>query len=213
MGVLSQVWLEWLELPVRDKTYRDVLDALSKAIVEAGNRVDAALSRGDEGLAEAVVDEECNFIESLLGAAFIVCQTQIAAVTSRALGLREYALDSQARFTAFELSKKSVRNLGEAFSASEHISKVEMLWELANYFKHREEWKGYEWSALGKQSERTVEVIKTAGLTAGCTGNLRRGAAALGNETYSALWVFADAIDGWSEIVLEKCTTELSDKV
>ena len=205
----SKISLKLVELAASDQAYRRVLDALAVAIQEAGNRVDNVAGSGDEQWEDAVVDEECDLIENLLGAALVVCQAQITAVASRALRFRKVAIAENGSFSAFGGKKDDVRALGQAISAKVPVPRVEMLWALANYFKHREEWQKLDWSKLDAQSKRTADLIGQVGLESGSTGNLRRGAEALGNSEYGRVDRFADAIDSWASDVVAACARVL----
>lgn len=75
-------------------------------------------AEGHEDWVDAVVDEECDFIEDILGAAFVVCQTRVTSITSLALQLRETTATKGAPFMALGGRKEDVRALGEAASLS-----------------------------------------------------------------------------------------------
>jgi hypothetical protein len=93
-----------------------------------------------------------------------------------------------------------VRALGDRFDSS--YSKIEVLWELANYFKHRDEWDLDTWDGPPtKQIAHTVDVIRAAGLQPSSSGNMRTGAEALGNPDYADLAVFEDVIERWARDV------------
>ena len=203
------VSLESLKHAAVDGTYRAVLAALVACIRAACARVEEAASCGDPQWEDAWVDEECDLVENLLGIAYVVCQTWILSVTNRALQLRGIAIGSGRSFSAFGSRKEDVRALCKPISQESSVTKVDLLWALANYYKHREEWNTVNWSRLKGSAKLTVCVLRAAGLTEGCTGNLRRGAEALGNNDYVSLHVFENIVDGWAHHVLEKCRAEL----
>ena len=201
--MVTNALLTLLDLALRDTTFENVLRHLGEGVNAASRRANSA--EGDEDWVDAVVDEECDFIEDILGAAFVVCQTRITAITSLALQLRQRAVDKGTSFAAFGGKKENVRALGEAASllsvAGQSVSKVEVLWALANYFKHRDEWRKMDWTELDKGQQPTVRVIVAAGLAAGSSGNLRRGARALGNTSFEETEVFARIVNEWGEKV------------
>jgi hypothetical protein len=158
-----------LDLAVAANTYEDVLNTLSTGIREAVGRIEGAI---DE---EGAVDYETEIIENMLGAAHVVCQAQINAVTKAARIIPDLA-------TTFP-NDRDVHALGSCFH--NNYSKVEVIWALANYFKHRDEWRPDTWVNPTGQSKWTVPVIKAVGLISGSTGNLRKGAEALGNHSYT----------------------------
>jgi hypothetical protein len=99
-----------------------------------------------------------------------------------------------------------VRNRGPRFN--ETLSKVEVLWQLGNYFKHRDEWdrawnkKRNVWEWFNVRDVWTNDTISAAGLSPGNESeNLRRGAEALGNTQYTDVAVFQKIICSWSDDV------------
>ena len=79
-----QLLLSLLRSTINDDTYARVLRTIGSGIKEAEVRVNMAHEENPKNL-DMIVDDECDFVENLLGAAFVVCQTQINTVTSRAL--------------------------------------------------------------------------------------------------------------------------------
>ncbi len=61
----------------------------------------------------------------MLGVSYVVCQAQITAVVQAALNVPDHGLNA-----------RGVRALGPRFN--DDYSRVEVLWALANYFKHRD---------------------------------------------------------------------------
>ena len=179
------IHLRILDYAVTADTYETVLNALGGGIRKSVGRIDS--DPDDDG----VVDYETDIIENMLGAAFVVCQAQVNAVLEAALKVPQ-----QTR------KKHEIRKLGPSFDTS--YSKVEILWALANYFKHRDEW-GTKWSNAGSREKLTVDAIKAAGLSADSPGgNLRTGAEALGNASpYSDVEIFYRVVREWSEKVRE----------
>jgi hypothetical protein len=82
---------------------------------------------------------------------------------------------------------------------------VDVLWALGNYFKHREEWDRAEWKELKlkRPGKDTIPVLEAIGLQKSSSGNLRRGAEALGNAGFTELSVFEDIIRQWANEVRE----------
>jgi len=200
--------LELVKLAAEDSAYRHVLSAIADGIRAAEGRLDDAAKRGDSEWLSVVAEEECNLLENLLGAAYVVCQTQISAVTARALAVRRCRLGDGKGFTSFGARNADVRALSDVLPSPATATKVELVWALANYFKHREEWDKLDWSALDKQSRRTAEIIEQVQLASGNTDNLRRGFSALHNNAYVELESVADIIDAWSAKVLSECEAE-----
>jgi hypothetical protein len=183
--------------------YEEVLNALSAGIRKSAQRIDRA--RPDD---DAYILDETQIIENMLGTAYVVCQNEITAVVQAALRVDDAAKASI--FTGIKSKRESdVRALGPQSrrkSAGKMLSKIEILWQLGNYFKHHDEWSyrrmafrksiGLAWKADNK-NKHTVQVIKAVGLKALNSGNLRQGAKVLGNAKYSDVDVFQEAIHSW----------------
>jgi len=179
--------LRLLKFAISNDTYSRVLVSLSKA---AASRIDEV----ERDAPEEIVDDECDVIESLLGAASVMCQVPITEVTQRALRICELMSESSRLFAA----KREVRALGPQFDRQ--FSKVEVLWALGNYFKHREEWKVLKVKGPAKE---TIPVLEALGVQESSSGSLRAGAAALGNAGFNELSVFEDVMRDWAEDVHE----------
>lgn len=210
---LDHMSLRLLRFAAEDSTYRSVLQAIAEALRDADARIDEALRSADQEWQEVVVDEECALDEHLLGAAFVICQAQITAVVSRAQNTRKHVLSRGGTFSAFGESKEAVRDLGARLPPPATATRVEMLWALANYFKHREEWPR-DWSKINKpDTKKTVDVIKQAGLSWQSSGNLRAASEYLGNSgDYAKVQSFADIVDAWANVVVEAVKAELGVK-
>ena len=206
--VPAQIVLVLLNHAVEDDAYEAVLYTLGTAIKKSAQRIDEACRVADENgstppdYKEYVIDDETYLIEHLLGAAFVVCQAHITAVIQAARRARKHAITAGVPFPAFGDTDQEVRKFGAEFD--EKYSKVEVLWALANYFKHRDEWSKRTWSNPKNNERMTVVVIKAAGLEPSTTGNLRTGAEALGNDEYSNMGVFIDIVRQWSVEVQKK---------
>jgi hypothetical protein len=135
-------------------------------------------------------------------------------------GRNRTALDIHLRFLVFALGaeadgyesvlvtlgagiRKSAKRVDRA---DQKFSKVEVLWQLGNYFKHRDEWDPASWKG---GSSWTLQAIKAAGLRPGCSGNLRQGADALGNTDYADVTVFQQIIRFWSDDVRKQIRAKL----
>ena len=175
---LLSIKLRRLDIAVESDVHASVLDELGRAIKKCGERIDR-LHPDDDGS----LDLECELIESLLGTGYVVCQAKIAAVVERATEL-------------LGKTKREIRAMGPRFDTN--FSKVDVLWALGNYFKHRDEWELSEWDLPTGQRRDTVPALKAAGLQASSTGNLRTGAEALGNRAFSDTTVFQTVVDEWA---------------
>ena len=193
-----QLLLSLLRSTINDDTYARVLRTIGSGIKEAEVRVNMAHEENPKNL-DMIVDDECDFVENLLGAAFVVCQTQINTVTSRALTV--YGALPTASETSYPSDPYKL--YGRGAEAGE-LSKVTGMVALANYFKHRSEWAA-DWSKQTGTAKHTISKVTKIGLKQNCSGNLRTGAEWLGNSSYEKTEIFVNEINAWSKLVLEDC--------
>lgn len=180
--------------------YEDVLIALSAGVRKVAQRIDRAPEDDDLYIAE-----ETQVIENMLGTAYVVCQSEITAVVQAALKVADDAPTVPIFHGAKPAERESsVRSLGPQFGVG--LSKVEVLWHLGNYFKHRDEWDPVTWDGGNRF---TLDAIKAAGLEPLNSGNLRNGAEALGNTGYADMSAFQQTIRAWSEDVCKYILAKL----
>ena len=196
--------LRLLEGVDEEDTYPNILRTLGRAVQDAGRRIASAESGGNAGAIEIVTDIETQAVELLLGTAYVLCQAWITAVTQAALNVRRRASNDGLNFRVFDKDHE-VRALGEPFKNTTY-SNITVLWELGNYFKHRDEWTRDIWTNPTGRAEHTIDAIRAAGLRPDAFhGNLRIGAEALGNTEYSDMGVFETIIQGWHRKVYDSC--------
>jgi hypothetical protein len=177
------LWLanRLFEIAVGDDTYEDVLLALGKAIKQSW---DAATADSDEGW----LAYECMKVEMLLGAALVVCQAKMTSV------LEAWAY-VQLHKTGNRPNSKSALNYGPTLNG---YSKAALVWAIANYFKHHDEWDRSEWQNPFGRSARTIPLIQAIGLHEDNEGNnLRLAAEHLGAGDGYDVMAFSKIIDDW----------------
>jgi hypothetical protein len=152
--------LKMLDFVVDADTYERVLRELGGGIRRSADWAESA--------AEEQLDDEIEFVEGLLGAAYVVCQTQINAVVQATLRVPDRAI------TFPNGDAPDVRALDPQFNGK--YSKIELLWALANYYKHKDQWTRSTWDNPPAQQKRTILVLTAAGLSFG--SSLRTGAQA-----------------------------------
>jgi hypothetical protein len=94
-------FLRLLDYAIQNDTHAEVLDVLGRGIKSAAARIDRAAKSGSDDYAEGVIATETEIIEGLLGAAYVVCQTQITAIAQAALDCRAQTVKDGLAFTAF----------------------------------------------------------------------------------------------------------------
>lgn len=197
-----QVLLRLLDYEIKNDVHAEVLEVLGRGIKAASTRIDRAAKSAPDEYEDAVTDTEVEVIEGLLGTAYVVCQTRITAIAQAALRCRTWLVADGLAFTAFGDRDHEVRGIGPRFDAQS--SKVELLWALANYFKHRDEWSPASWTNPQGPERHTVPVILSAGLESSSNGNLRSGAEALGSQDYAGISVLQMVVREWADQVREE---------
>lgn len=202
--------------------------AIEREIAASSRRIDKAKAKGDEEYLNAIVDDECDHIEELLGMAFVAAQTFIARLRSRmawASTILEAELGARLSF-ATPPKAYEVLAMGRTLSVGCAQSVIEVIHAVANYWKHQEDWPTREearggrlitvWNvesqSLRKHERRTIEVVASIGMTPGCTGNLRTAAEVLGVTDYADLSPIRQELKVWAGGLFEATRLEISQR-
>jgi hypothetical protein len=184
------------------------LEPLGSAIRDCSVRIHEAHESGSEDYAEVVTDEEVEIIESLLGAAFVVCQAHVNAIVTRIKGIHRAFRTHQGRLLKLSDNRDAVLCCGTTPSESGAYPAPQIVDAFANFFKHGDEWP-HHWGQLNDQQKRAGAVLLAVGATAGSTGNLRAGAAALGNANFQDVQRFATHLENWRAALVAVYEDEL----
>lgn len=204
------VYLGWVRITTDERWLTRCLTPIGDAIKEAGREINSLKPDDHEGYIDAVVDEECEVIEQLLGTSFVVCQTYITGVVSRVIGLHQLHTrqDSSNPLTTTDGSKTAIMKFGAKRVGKTPYTAPEIINAFANFFKHREEWRG-AWEKLTGNQRYTAQTISKAGAKRGSSGNLRTGAEVLGNRNYSDTLKFAKIVSDWAKKLESGYVSEL----
>ena len=140
------LFLRLLEPEPVFSTLLRILEPLGNAIRECDHNIDLMASGGNEDLAEDIITQETEIIETLFGTAFVVCQAHIACVVSRAMELHTFFQKREKRnlkaIDSFKkgLLKKSIMKQGAQLLGGSEYTDIQAMDAFANYFKHRDEW-------------------------------------------------------------------------
>ena len=190
-----------------------VLDVLSEGVRECGMEMERAEESGNEEFLDAVVDEGCDVIEHLLGAAFVVCQACIGRVVSRVMHAMEKAgkkAKEQGKTLLTPTTKSALMKFGCREVGKCGVSAVQAIDAFANYFKHSSEWRTMDWTKITDKRQRpTIDAITALGASSGSTGNLRTAAEVLGNSTYGEMRIFLAIVDEWRADVQKSLADDL----
>lgn len=184
------------------------LQPLGEAIHGCGEIIRKAEELGDEQYINAVIDDETEYIETLLGTAFVLCQTYITFVVSRVKRLHASCEKNIVKLTTSDGSKQAIMQLESNEVDGTKLTEVQIIDAFANYFKHRDEWEG-KWADLKVPSSKTVGIIQTVGAQQFSSGNLRTAAEALGIPGYEKLYIFSEILRAWGLGVHNRYDKEL----
>lgn len=150
------------------------LTAIDAGVADCAVRVVELEARSDES-ADAQLDDQLQVVETLVGCAFVLCQTHITLVVSHILRRRK-RIDPG---VAPKAIKTELLKLGSCIEQVRGITHIQAIDALANYFKHRDEW-NTNWEKLSGGSAVTRDLVRKIGLEQCSSGNLRTGAEVLG---------------------------------
>ena len=192
---LRNLRLRILEYAVQDDHVTSVLGEIARAIRTSEQACDkAALQATDDpDYVDAICDEETANIEEAAGVAFLILQMKIRRVVEAAKYL---------------YPRQDIMKRGGNHRTYPH-SLIKLIWEVANYYKHRDEWSAAVWERGLKQNNpelykkirvqiRAREVVECLGIVMSSTGNLRTSLESLGVSPYSDCKNLAAQVQTWA---------------
>ena len=195
-----------LDSELRDDGLLVILEDLGRLMAQSERRCEHAARHNDQELAEHVIDDEVGYIEELIGSAFLLLQTKIRRVIEVAKSL-EAALRGAGRDQTAELaSDHDIRAVQGNFGATTK-SLVALIWAVANYYKHRDEWPVEAWrdrrpdEAIDRRFERdrrTRRTVQLLGVERAGNGNMRRCLEFLGVHPYSDCSKLGQQVQSWA---------------
>lgn len=208
---------------------RDTLDRLhhtiEREITKSFKAVEKAKTAKNQDYLDAIIDDECDQIEQLLGLAFVAAQVFVNKIRTR--WTKTVPDDVKRRFRGgsepSDLLKKSPLHAGSKY----HV--VEVINAVANYWKHSEEWPIIEasinvkgrrglrpmWDLHStKESQKyTVEIITDLGMSCGSTGNLRHAVEVLGVQNCGDLSALRKILFDWADSLYEETRAEIRNAI
>lgn len=204
--------LSRLEHAFDEQVMSGSLKPFSQAIARIIAVIERAQAENDDVYQDFFLDTDLDLIETHLGCALITAQVFLTAVVSRVKALHDYHRSQSAHpLTTTTRVKRDILAFGSALVGSSRFTQTQVIDAFANYFKHRDEWRG-PWSKLSGQSADTAAVITAVGAQEGSTGNLRTGAAVLGNASYAAVDSYGALILAWKDAIYTGYRTELRSR-
>lgn len=141
--------------------------------------------------------------EAMLGVSFVLCQTRLAGVAAEAD--RFYEVLEKVLGLPSEHFPRGKQHLarGEKLAGFDY-SRVRVIWELANYFKHADQWTSDTWKNPGRREKQTVEVAKALGFKDYSSLNLKHGAQSLGVKAGREVEKLAEDVTKWAELIFSE---------
>lgn len=206
-------WLWSLKYTVEDERFIRIFDDLAKLIGNSERACEQAAKEGPEEYAEFIADIETEYLEEMVGAAFLILQSKIRRVTKAAIDLSREMMETYQIALPALADDRSVKTLCGSYKSTER-SLIEFVWAFGNYFKHRDEWAFEVWEPDAKgQSATTRLAVEIAGVVQFSTGNMRRGFEFLDVEPYSSCGKLAAAVQDWARAVYAAANSGLEAAV
>jgi hypothetical protein len=123
------IGLRILRYAVEDERFVSLFDQIAQVIKAAEQACEKAAASGYEDYIGAVCNEEGQNIEEAIGVTFVILQTKIRRVVEAAAG---------------SFPKQCPTDILGTHDDKPH-SLIKLIWELANYYKHRDEWSASVW--------------------------------------------------------------------
>ena len=197
--------------------------AIEHEIAEASHRVERAKVRGDDYL-DSVIDDECDRIEELLGLAFVVGQVFITDVRSHIDSLSKACRTDLGHPLSFAIHPKAydVLRMSVPLRPDSPHTVAQVINAIANYWKHEGDWpiceqvkgrrllKVWDSPAMNERERQTVEIVRSIGMTAFSTGNLRKAANEFGVTDYKDLSPVRQKPKDWASCLYRATLIEVS---
>lgn len=184
---LRNIVIRGLEYEVEDDQFIQIIEEMSRLIAITERQCNAAFEQGDDAAGESA----CDYLEELIGISFVILQTKIRRVVSAVERLRKATNQDPISITLF---------------------RIRLFWDMANYYKHRDEWSAVIWRDKGanekresklEQARQTRRSVERLGIVMVSSGNLRTSYEKLGIEPYSDCRRLAIEVQDWARQVLK----------
>jgi hypothetical protein len=189
---LRDLRLRILKYEVDDTKISDLLEDLSRSIRRSEIACEKA-SEGNPDILDAILDDEVAYIEELIGISLLALQTRVRRIMQASKDFKIDALDS-----------------GDDFSGTGRTL-IRLIWDAANYYKHRDEWTAEVWEDTEtpdrrlEQARRTRRSVQKIGIEQSSTGNMRTAYEFFGVAPYSNCRHLSEHVQAWAEGVYAEC--------
>ena len=186
----------------------------SKILVELSSTWQAINSRGQSALArqpeygeyysDGVGDGDNELRENLIGVCFVVLQVRITSAI-RAFKLFQKCVRDSSQCKPDK--DCAIRGLNGCFKGT-GLSFVQLVWDLGNYYKHRDEW---SWKATSGQEAATRQRIAKIGIKQRGFYDFQEALNFLDCERPEQIKILFKRIEDWESKLLEKARTEVGE--
>lgn len=140
---------------------------------------------------------------ALIGSAFVVCQTRISRVVK---AIQDHQTGGGKDLKTIRAKDYEIRAQGMMVPKNDgkNFSQAQVIWEIANYFKHADEWP-HDWAEVkGDRQKRTISAISAAGLSAAKSyvENIHQGADFFGTDDGRNLEELSRILKEWESAVI-----------
>jgi hypothetical protein len=204
-----------LKHEVDDDRFLKIFSDLAQLIRRSEKACECAARQDNPAYEEFVAEVESDYLEELIGASFIVLQAKIRRVVSAAISLHDHLLAQQIDLS--DLSVRNVRKLGGRYKRK-NASLIELIWDVGNFYKHRDEWPHDVWrDKAGNEnrrldgSRRTRKSVERVGITFGSTGNMRTAYTFFDIDPFSKCERLAEQVQEWAVQVHVRARSQLKE--
>jgi hypothetical protein len=208
-----------LKYEVADDRFLQIFRDFGRLIRRSEEACEKAAAQKNAEYEQFVAESESEYIEEIIGSSFLVLQAKIRRVTSSALALRG-GVQARHNVGIPEFADPaSIRGLGGRFKRKK-ASLVQLVWDVGNYYKHRDEWPPAVWrnnrakkKDRHERDRRTRRSVERLGIVYASTGNMRTAYEFFGIDPYSKCEQLAEQVQGWATQVYTTAQSRLQAHV
>lgn len=198
-----QAALRLMEAPSLDVTA--ILVALGKAIGTAKARLQQMEKKWDGSPETEPPWDEQGQIEHLLGLGFVAAQVYVTQIADSCSSLHDtYKSAHGSELLGHNGSRDSVMTRSNPMIAGTNVTSVFAVDTIANYYKHRDEWrKDWQQESLNKWSRGTIETLATLGFGENSAWVLLHAFKLIvGHDRYEGLMELGLILERWKDDLL-----------
>lgn len=214
-GGNSDLWK--LRYDVEDDRFLRIFGDIAKLIRRSEKACEDASKEDEPDYRDLLIDAECEYLEELIGASFLILQTKIRRVTKSALELRRTMLAAHQIDITTLPNDERIHNIYGPYKGTPD-SQIKLIWEIGNYYKHRDEWCVNVWEeeqsdekkgGFLRTQRQTRRCVEKVGIVFASTGNLRTAYEFFGIQPYSNCKLLAEHVQTWATKVHETAYASL----